>query len=84
MSKTQKIFRDHYTTIATIVATIVAAILSFAGLLNHEQAVIFTLIAVGGLAVSMLFTSLTSEKNISNTVARLEHKTSSQKVTKAR
>jgi len=77
----QKIFRDHYTTIAIIIATVIAAILSFAGYLTQSQAVSFTLIAVGGLAVSMLFTSLTSEKNICNAVNRMKQ-TSSRKVTR--
>ncbi|MDR0830165.1 MAG: hypothetical protein LBN95_08655 [Prevotellaceae bacterium] len=78
----RKILQEHYTTIAIILAIIVTAILYFVDCFNHEQVGGFTLIAVGGLAVSMIFTALTSEKNFHNAIDCLEHRISSQKVTR--
>jgi hypothetical protein len=78
----KNIFHDFYATIAIMLATIIATVLHFTGILDHKQAVSVTLSAVAGLAISMFLSSLKADRDINAVTARLENRTISRRVTR--
>lgn len=80
--KIKDILKNHYTTIAIILAIIVTAILSFADRIPDEDVLSYLLCAVGGLAIDVFFASLESEKSIRDVMERLKPQSLSKKVTR--